>query len=77
MLGTSDQHEPYSFNTAVNWEWLGRAVEDAVKRVPVHVPHLSSILVAFFPLLREQAAFDRYRDGFNARIHVQFHINAC
>src|SRR5215467_15721693 len=35
MLGTSDQHEPYSFNTAVNWEWLNTVVEDAVKRVPL------------------------------------------
>ena len=34
MLGTSDQHEPYSFNTTVNWEWLNTVVEDAVKRVP-------------------------------------------
>jgi len=35
MLGTSDPHEPYSFNTAVNWEWLNTVVEDAVKRVPL------------------------------------------
>jgi sarcosine oxidase subunit beta len=35
MLGTSDQHEPYSFNTSVNWEWLNTVVEDAVKRVPL------------------------------------------
>ena len=27
MLGTSDQHEPYSFNTSVNWEWLNTVVE--------------------------------------------------
>lgn len=35
MLGTSDQHEPYSFNTAMHWEWLNTVVEDAVKRVPL------------------------------------------
>ncbi len=35
MLGASDQHEPYSFNTTVNWEWLNTVVEDAVKRVPL------------------------------------------
>lgn len=35
MLGTSDQDEPYGFNTAMNWHWLNRVVEDAVKRVPV------------------------------------------
>ncbi len=35
MLGTSDQHEPYSFNTTMNWEWLNTVVEDAVKRVPL------------------------------------------
>ena len=35
MLGTSDQDEPYGFNTTMNWHWLGRVVEDAVKRVPV------------------------------------------
>jgi sarcosine oxidase subunit beta len=35
MLGTSDQNEPYGFNTTMNWQWLGRVVEDAVKRVPV------------------------------------------
>ncbi len=35
MLGTSDQGEPYGFNTTMNWQWLGRVVEDAVKRVPV------------------------------------------
>jgi sarcosine oxidase subunit beta len=35
MLGTSDQHEPYSFNTTVNWEWLNTVVEDAIKRVPL------------------------------------------
>ena len=35
MLGTSDQHEPYGFNTTMNWEWLSRVVEDAVRRVPV------------------------------------------
>ena len=35
MLGTSDQHEPYSFNTTMNWEWLNTVVADAVKRVPL------------------------------------------
>jgi sarcosine oxidase, subunit beta len=35
MLGTSDQDEPYGFNTTMNWQWLSRVVEDAVKRVPV------------------------------------------
>jgi len=35
MLGTSDQDEPYGFTTTMNWHWLGRVVEDAVKRVPV------------------------------------------
>jgi sarcosine oxidase, subunit beta len=35
MLGTSDQDEPYGFNTAMNWHWLNRVVEDAVKRVSV------------------------------------------
>lgn len=35
LLGTSDQHEPYGFNTTVNWEWLNTVVEDAVKRVPL------------------------------------------
>ena len=35
MLGTSDQDEPYGFNTTMNWHWLNRVVEDAVKRVPV------------------------------------------
>jgi sarcosine oxidase, subunit beta len=35
MLGTSDQDEPYGFNTMMNWQWLSRVVEDAVKRVPV------------------------------------------
>jgi sarcosine oxidase subunit beta len=35
MLGTSDQDELYGFNTAMNWRWLGRVVDDAAKRVPL------------------------------------------
>lgn len=35
MLGTSDQHEPFSFDTTVNWAWLNTVVEDAIKRVPI------------------------------------------
>lgn len=35
MLGTSDQDEPFSFNTTMNWDWLNTVMEDAVKRVPV------------------------------------------
>ncbi len=35
MFGMSDQDEPYSFNTTVDWQWLNRVVESAVRRVPV------------------------------------------
>lgn len=35
MFGMSDPHEPYSFNTTMNWEWLDSVVERAVKRVPL------------------------------------------
>lgn len=34
LLGESDQSEPYSFNTTMNWNWLDTVVEDAMKRVP-------------------------------------------
>jgi sarcosine oxidase subunit beta len=35
MLGMSDQREPYSFNTTVDWQWLNSVVEAAVRRAPV------------------------------------------
>ena len=35
MFGMSDQDEPYSFNTTVDWQWLNSVVESAVNRVPV------------------------------------------
>jgi sarcosine oxidase, subunit beta len=43
LFAASDIHEPWSFNTEVNWDWLPTVIKDAVKRVPAfaraHIHH--------------------------------------